>query len=191
VESIGLIAEAFQWDTDGTDPVISRPKHAHLCNQLSKIINVVRTLAQIHKISLAEAFNKKMYKNREKYPISKSKGTFVKYDEHLKEMPNPPDGNVDSGHKYSTVSTINDASIAMMLFVKERDWHKYHKSPRNLTLALFGEIGEVIELFITKKGNEFNQRLGDELSDCLAYTVRLASCCDVNLTDAMSHYFPY
>ena len=41
-----------------------------------------------------------------------------------------------------------------------------------------------------KRNDKFDQCLGDELSDCLAYCVRLASCCNVDLSAALSHYFP-
>ena len=191
VHSIGLIAEIFQWDTDGTETDFSPAKHAHLCKQLSTIMDVVRTLAQFYKISLAESFTVKMQKNRTKYPLSTCRGTFMKYDENVEKVPNVPGADSDVEHPlYPTVSTVSDAALAMKLFVEERDWQKYHKNPRNLTLALFGEIGEVIELFITKRNDKFDQCLGDELSDCLAYCVRLASCCNVDLSAALSHYFP-
>jgi len=38
--------------------------------------------------------------------------------------------------------TINQAVLAMREFVDERDWHKFH-TPRNLVMALVGEVGEV------------------------------------------------
>ena len=191
MESIGLIAEIFQWDTDGTETVFSPAKHAHLCNQLSMIINVLRTLAQVHKMSFSDAFNKKMHKNRAKYPVGSGSGIFVKYNEMKGKVPNLSSGDaLKSVDTYQTVSTIGGAAMAMQSFVEERKWQKYHRHPRNLTLALFGEIGEVIELFIMKKGKTFDQCLGDELSDCVAYTVQLASCCNVDLSAAMTHYFP-
>lgn len=62
-------------------------------------------------------------------------------------------------------------------FVSQRDWHKYH-TPRNLALALVGEVGELAELFQWKSDRvcenleeNFSERekenLRDELSDCL------------------------
>ena len=196
LESAGLVAESFQWKTDLDDALIvaaiSDPMHAHLCNQLSTITNLIQTLAQLHSLSLAESFNKKMYKNREKYSLSNSKGSFVKYSEKAEDTSDHDrrKNDTEPNNKYPTATTLADATVAMQLFVDEREWNKYHKNPRNLTIALFGEIGEVIELFIEKRSTDFTARLGDELSDCLAYTVRLASCCDIDLTAAMLHHFP-
>ncbi|CAA3017511.1 dCTP pyrophosphatase 1-like [Olea europaea subsp. europaea] len=77
-------------------------------------------------------------------------------------------------------------------FSKERDWEKFH-SPRNLLLALVGEIGELSEIFQWKgevpKGlpdwkEEEKQHLGEELSDVLLYLIRLSDMCGVDLGQA-------
>jgi len=44
------------------------------------------------------------------------------------------------------VSTFRGAQNLLSRFVSERDWDKFH-TPRNLTLALMGEVGELAELF--------------------------------------------
>lgn len=74
-------------------------------------------------------------------------------------------------------------------FAKERDWDQFHQ-PRNLVLAMVGEVGEVAELFQWK--GEVQEGLPDwtprekhhlaqELSDVLVYLVRLAEKCHVDL----------
>ncbi|KAG4938603.1 hypothetical protein AAZX31_16G076800 [Glycine max] len=77
-------------------------------------------------------------------------------------------------------------------FAKERDWEQYH-SPRNLLLALVGEVGELSEIFQWKgevpKGlpdwkEEEKVHLGEELSDVLLYLVRLSDICGVDLGKA-------
>ena len=77
-------------------------------------------------------------------------------------------------------------------FAKERDWEQYH-SPRNLLLALVGEVGELSEIFQWKgevpKGlpdwkEEEKGHLGEELSDVLLYLVRLSDICGVDLGKA-------
>ncbi|KAJ6842359.1 dCTP pyrophosphatase 1-like [Iris pallida] len=74
-------------------------------------------------------------------------------------------------------------------FAKERDWDQFH-SPRNLLLALVGEVGELSEIFQWKgevpKGlpdwkEEEKEHLGEELSDVLLYLVRLSDICGVDL----------
>ncbi|KAL2541219.1 NTP Pyrophosphohydrolase MazG-related [Abeliophyllum distichum] len=77
-------------------------------------------------------------------------------------------------------------------FAKERDWEKFH-SPRNLLLALVGEVGELSEIFQWKgevpKGlpdwkEEEKEHLGEELSDVLLYLIRLSDICGVDLGQA-------
>jgi len=74
-------------------------------------------------------------------------------------------------------------------FAKERDWDQFHQ-PRNLVLAMVGEVGEVAELFQwkgeVKEGlpdwtPKEKQHLAQELSDVLVYLVRLAEKCHVDL----------
>ncbi|KAL1194265.1 hypothetical protein V5N11_030936 [Cardamine amara subsp. amara] len=77
-------------------------------------------------------------------------------------------------------------------FAKARDWEKYH-SPRNLLLAMVGEVGELSEIFqwkgeVTKGCPDFKEEekihLGEELSDVLLYLVRLSDVCGVDLGKA-------
>jgi len=42
--------------------------------------------------------------------------------------------------------TLGEATTRMRQFVKERDWEQFH-TPRNLVMALVGEVGEVAEIF--------------------------------------------
>ncbi|KAM7263889.1 hypothetical protein ACFE04_001572 [Oxalis oulophora] len=80
----------------------------------------------------------------------------------------------------------------MAEFAKERDWDQFH-SPRNLLLALVGEVGELSEIFQWKgevaKGlpdwkEEEKVHLGEELSDVLLYLVRLSHVCGIDLGKA-------
>ncbi|XP_072024161.1 uncharacterized protein [Amphiura filiformis] len=74
-------------------------------------------------------------------------------------------------------------------FIEERDWDQFH-APRNVLLAMVGEVGEVAELFQwrgeTKIGlpdwsEEDKKHLGQELSDVLLYLVDLAERCYIDL----------
>ncbi|PSS14121.1 DCTP pyrophosphatase [Actinidia chinensis var. chinensis] len=92
-----------------------------------------------------------------------------------------------------------DASVTLGLlknkmaeFAKERDWDRFH-SPRNLLLALVGEVGELSEIFQWRgevpKGlpdwkEEDKVHLGEELSDVLLYLVRLSDICGIDLGKA-------
>ncbi|CAL0302815.1 unnamed protein product [Lupinus luteus] len=88
--------------------------------------------------------------------------------------------------------TLDLLKQIMDKFAKERDWEKYH-SPRNLLLAMVGEVGELSEIFQWKgevaKGlpdwkEEEKVHLGEELSDVLLYLVRLSDMCGVDLGKA-------
>eukprot|EP00262_Sarcandra_glabra_P012050 TRINITY_DN3012_c0_g1_i1.p1 TRINITY_DN3012_c0_g1~~TRINITY_DN3012_c0_g1_i1.p1 ORF type:complete len:146 (+),score=40.58 TRINITY_DN3012_c0_g1_i1:59-439(+) len=77
-------------------------------------------------------------------------------------------------------------------FAKARDWEQYH-SPRNLLLAMVGEVGELSEIFQWKgevaRGlpnweESDKEHLGEELSDVLLYLIRLADICEIDLGDA-------
>ncbi|CAI9118144.1 OLC1v1019668C1 [Oldenlandia corymbosa var. corymbosa] len=88
--------------------------------------------------------------------------------------------------------SLKDLSKKLEEFAKARDWEKYH-SPRNLLLAMVGEVGELSEIFQWRgevdKGlpnweESDREHLGEELSDVLLYLIRLADICGIDLGDA-------
>ncbi|PRQ36670.1 putative hydrolase [Rosa chinensis] len=90
--------------------------------------------------------------------------------------------------------SLKDLSKKLDEFAKTRDWEKYH-SPRNLLLAMVGEVGELSEIFQWRgevdKGlpnweDSDKEHLGEELSDVLLYLIRLADICGIDLADAAS-----
>ncbi|MBI3743862.1 MAG: nucleotide pyrophosphohydrolase [Chloroflexi bacterium] len=73
-------------------------------------------------------------------------------------------------------------------FAKERDWEKFH-TPKNLLMALTGELGELVSLFQWLTPTETSQlmldpveaeKVRDELADVLIYAIRLADVLDVD-----------
>eukprot|EP00753_Platysulcus_tardus_P017515 PLAT6426.1.p1 GENE.PLAT6426.1~~PLAT6426.1.p1 ORF type:complete len:271 (+),score=77.90 PLAT6426.1:197-1009(+) len=99
----------------------------------------------------------------------------------------------DAGKRFSSRVTLESLRATMHAFAAERDWNQFH-TPRNLLLALTGELGELAELF-QWRGEvrpgcpgwtaDEKEHLGQELSDVLLYTVRLADRCGVDLADAV------
>ena len=84
---------------------------------------------------------------------------------------------------------------ALQTFADERDWQQYH-SPKNLAMALTGEVGELIELFqwcteAESKSVATEQKTAravrDELADVLLYLVRLSSVLGVDMNEAVTH----
>ncbi|KAJ8906904.1 hypothetical protein NDN08_003388 [Rhodosorus marinus] len=78
-------------------------------------------------------------------------------------------------------------------FSEDRDWNQFH-TPRNLLLAMVGEVGELSECFQWKgevaenlKGfsDAEKHHIGEEMSDVLVYLIRLADKCGVDLPSAV------
>ena len=78
-------------------------------------------------------------------------------------------------------------------FASDRAWHAYH-TPRNLVLALTGEVGELAEIFqwkgevppgLTGWSAADREHVGEEMSDVLMYLIRLADVCGVDLGAAV------
>jgi dCTP diphosphatase len=94
---------------------------------------------------------------------------------------------------HSCLVDVSGLAAALQNFAEERDWNSYH-SPKNLAMALTGEVGELVELFQWLTEDESN-RVGqdpataravrDELADVLMFLVRLASVLDVDLDEAV------
>lgn len=84
-------------------------------------------------------------------------------------------------------------AAALQAFADERDWNRFH-SPKNLAMALTGELGELVELFqwLTEDESRALARdparrvaLEDELADVQIYLVRLADVLGVDLDAAV------
>lgn len=75
-------------------------------------------------------------------------------------------------------------------FTAERDWDQFH-SPKNLAMALAGEVGELLEHFqwLTESQSRDlpdskNREVALELADILIYMTRLADELDIDLIAA-------
>ena len=89
---------------------------------------------------------------------------------------------------------IEELQARLADFAKERDWEQFH-SPKNLSMALAGEVGELLEIF-QWLSEEQSQRSAltdkqlaaatEELADILIYALRLADRLDINLEEAIS-----
>ena len=88
---------------------------------------------------------------------------------------------------------VDALSRALERFAVERDWTQFH-SPKNLAMALTGEVGELVEIFQWMSAEESAgaaadprtaQTVRDELADVLIYLVRLADRLGVDLDAAV------
>jgi NTP pyrophosphatase (non-canonical NTP hydrolase) len=78
-------------------------------------------------------------------------------------------------------------------FVKEREWGPFH-TPKNLSMALAGEAGELLEIFqwltaeqsVDIMGDPHErQKVLDEIADIFIYTIRLADILEIDVEQAV------
>jgi dCTP diphosphatase len=82
---------------------------------------------------------------------------------------------------------------ALEEFAQAHDWEQFH-SPKNLAMALTGEVGELVELFqwLTEaqsrdamKDPVLAMRIQEEMADVMLYLVRMASVLGVDMNEAV------
>ncbi len=86
--------------------------------------------------------------------------------------------------------SLKALSAVVRKFADERDWDQFH-SPKNLSMALIVEAGELVEHFqwLTQSQSrqpdaEQQQAIALEMADVLIYLVRLADQLDIDLLTA-------
>ena len=90
-------------------------------------------------------------------------------------------------------TTVEGITLLIRNFSNERLWNRYH-TPRNIALALMGEVGELAELLQWKGDNVADNvaegltekevdKIGQEIADVAIYLLRLADVCHVKLGD--------
>jgi NTP pyrophosphatase (non-canonical NTP hydrolase) len=86
--------------------------------------------------------------------------------------------------------SLEDLNTQLLEFARERDWEQFH-SPKNLSMAMAAEAGELLEHF-QWLGEEASKQLSAgkrdevalEMADVLIYLIRLSERLDVDLVDA-------
>ena len=85
---------------------------------------------------------------------------------------------------------LDDLNSKLLAFARQRDWEQFH-SPKNLSMALAGEAGELLEHFqwlsedaSTRLAVEKKDQVAMEMADILIYLIRLSERLDVDLVDA-------
>jgi dCTP diphosphatase len=98
-------------------------------------------------------------------------------------MPQDQSGT-DPQHPPRDSLTALDARL--LAFARDRDWEQFH-SPKNLSMALAGECGELLEHFqwLTEAQSavlspEKRRAVGHELADILIYLVRLCQRLEID-----------
>ena len=89
--------------------------------------------------------------------------------------------------------SLRDLAGLLRSFAQARDWEQYH-TPKNLAMALAGEVGELVACFQWLTPDESAHLMADpsaaaavesELADVLQYLIRLADVLGVDLAEAV------
>jgi len=85
--------------------------------------------------------------------------------------------------------SLDDLNAQLLSFARERDWEQFH-SPKNLSMALAGEAGELLEHFqwlsedaSSNLSTEKKDQVALELADILIYLIRLGERLDIDLVE--------
>jgi NTP pyrophosphatase (non-canonical NTP hydrolase) len=90
------------------------------------------------------------------------------------------------------VVTVDDLAVRLREFAAARAWEQFH-TPKNLAMALAGEVGELVAELQWLTPEEASQVMADpdaaarmrsELGDVTIYLVRLADVLGVDLVEA-------
>ena len=89
---------------------------------------------------------------------------------------------------------VQGAAQALKEFADARDWAQFH-SPKNLVMALSGEVGELNEIFQwMTEADSFKaasseataKAVRDEIADVALYLIRLSDVLGIDLNEAVS-----
>lgn len=89
--------------------------------------------------------------------------------------------------------SLGDLAAALRGFAQSRDWERFH-TPKNLAMALAGEVGELVACFQWLTPEESARVVDDpgtgahvesELADVLQYLIRLADVLGVDPAEAV------
>lgn len=82
---------------------------------------------------------------------------------------------------------IKELKQSLLDFAHERDWEQF-QSPKNLAMAICGEVGELAECFqwLTEEQSrtldaDQRQRVADEVADVQLYLILLAARLDMDI----------
>ena len=86
--------------------------------------------------------------------------------------------------------SLDNLSARLLEFAQARDWEQFH-SPKNLSVALAGEAGELLEHFqwLTEeqsyqRGPDKKQEVAYEMADIFIYLIRLSQRMEIDLIES-------
>jgi NTP pyrophosphatase (non-canonical NTP hydrolase) len=92
-----------------------------------------------------------------------------------------------------STTTLADLKTRVLAFARERDWEQFH-APKNLSMALAAEAGELMEHFLwatpeqsaaVAKDPAKRRRIEDELADVVIYALEFANVTAMDVSAAI------
>ena len=92
-----------------------------------------------------------------------------------------------------SATTISELKSRVLAFVRERDWEQFH-TPKNLSMALAAEAGELMEHFLWATPEQSRaialepakrSKIADELADVVIYALEFANMTGLDLAAAI------
>lgn len=92
-----------------------------------------------------------------------------------------------------STTTVAELKSQVLLFARERDWEQFH-APKNLSMALAAEAGELMEHFLwaTSEASrsianepEKRQKIAEELADVVIYALEFANATGLDVAAAI------
>jgi NTP pyrophosphatase (non-canonical NTP hydrolase) len=199
---------------------------------LGQIFFYLAMAAASCQLDLHHCIETKLVLNAKKYPVELCKGKSGKYTVYSEQTgitktqgqtsTNDPTNDIPTTHNstssphpptvlllkpnHNDPTTLDVVQTKITDFANERLWNRFH-TPRNLVLALIGELGELAELFQwkgdcttttttattvangttgsnTKLSPLELEQISQEIADVAIYLLRLAAVCRVKIGDS-------
>jgi NTP pyrophosphatase (non-canonical NTP hydrolase) len=92
-----------------------------------------------------------------------------------------------------SATTLAELKTRVLAFVHERDWEQFH-SPKNLSMALAAEAGELMEHFLWATPEQSRAiavdaakrgKIADELADVVIYAIEFANSTGLDIAAAI------
>ena len=92
-----------------------------------------------------------------------------------------------------STTTLAELKSVVLAFARERDWEQFH-APKNLSMALAAEAGELMEHFLWATSEdsraianapEKRQKIAEELADVVIYALEFANATGLDLAQSI------
>ncbi len=91
-------------------------------------------------------------------------------------------------------TNLEEIKQRVLAFARERDWEQFH-SPKNLSMAIAAEAGELLEHFLWMESGTSRDvardpdrmdRIREEIADIVIYCIEFANMTDTDLSAAIA-----